>query len=165
MRFVLTRDIRHNPTIRLLLSFYLIGILIYLGLMPILEQHNLGLTMMDLERNILGDPEAFLEPISLKTLVELTHIKLFTQLITLITVFAAFVRLPYSEKFKISAMAGLFAVTLSDSLAPFLVPYLQAPFLFIKFISFWLFEGGMAFVTLVTLIYLLRPSGNKHVSS
>lgn len=84
MKFLATKDLRENVFLKNLIAGLLVFIILFLGSDLLLHHLQIGLTFSDALSSILGDEEAFIEPILLESLVLTAHIDLFFSMLLLL---------------------------------------------------------------------------------
>ncbi len=155
MRFLLSRDLRDNVTIRWLLVGYLIGVFAYLTASPVYESSQLGLFPSDLVHRVLGSRDLFLSPKSLTDVVVNLHVKMFLNSLIALILSSLLVRLSTAGTSKL-AVACLFGLPVLESLSLVLLSQGLEFMSYVKafaFVGLWTLQCG---VSVVLLRYLLR---------
>lgn len=100
MKFLVSKDIHSNPNFTLLLGFYslmmffyFIGDLFYL-------QYFFGSSTTEILSTLKGNPDEFIEPLSLLSLLEHIHISLFLSILALFTTMAIVLRIRLTDVHK-----------------------------------------------------------------
>ncbi len=117
MKFLISKDLHANPNFTLLLGFfafmlvlYFIGDLFYLA-------HFFGYTPQAVLETLRGDSDAFVEPLSLASLLEHLHVSLFLAILAIFTTMAIVLRLSLQFRHKqlliFVTMGSLFLSALS----------------------------------------------------
>lgn len=100
MKFLVSKNIHSNPNFTLLLGFYSLMMLLYfLGDLFYLS-HFFGNTAQEVLSTLNGDPDEFLEPLSLLSLLEHIHISLFLSILALFTTMAIVLRIKLTDTHK-----------------------------------------------------------------
>jgi len=93
MKFLLSKDLHANANYILLLSFYTIMMLLYF-IGDIFYMGNFfGTSFEEVLSTLKGNPDEFLEPLSLLSLLEHFHISLFLAILALFTTMAILLRI------------------------------------------------------------------------
>ncbi len=100
MKFLVSKDIHSNPNFTLLIGFYglmmffyFIGDLLYLS-------HFFGSSPSEVLFTLKGNPDEFIEPLSLLSLLEHIHIALFLSILALFTTMAIVLRIKLRHTHK-----------------------------------------------------------------
>jgi hypothetical protein len=100
MKFLVSKDIHSNPNFSLLLGFYSLMMLFYfLGDLFYLSSF-FGSTAQEVLSTLKGDADAYLEPLSLLSLLEHIHISLFLSILALFTTMAIVLRIKLTDAHK-----------------------------------------------------------------
>ena len=154
MRFVVTGDLKHNPTLRMLLVWSAIFTLLFLVADIAYHVHFLGLTPQEITRQLHGDETLFIEPMPPETLLLHLHTTLFFSLIVALLSAITLLRLQPGSSFQIHFL-------MSTSLAsPLLLgaAYLSAkPFVMLWLLFFYLWH----IVTFSIQVQIIRRLQNE----
>ena len=138
MKFLVSKDIHSNPNFTLLLSFYAVMMLLYFIADLFYLAHFFGSSAQEILSTLNGNPDEFIEPLNLSSLLEHIHISLFLSILALFTTMAIVLRikLGYTHK-KTIILIAMFSLLLS--------------FLSLMGTYFWhdLFVYGFMFATLL----------------
>ncbi len=100
MKFLVSKDIHSNPNFTLLLGFYsLMMFLYFLGDLFYLS-HFFGISIQEVLATLKGNPDEFIEPLSLLSLLEHVHVSLFLAIMALFTTMAILLRIKLSHGHK-----------------------------------------------------------------
>jgi len=87
-----SKELSKNPLLQRLIIFLTLTLILYLGVDILLHHQQIGLTFQTARETILGNEEAFLDPILFDTLLERTHSNLLTSMITLMLLTSIYIR-------------------------------------------------------------------------
>jgi len=136
MKFLVTKELEHNRLLTLQVLL-LTGVLTLFLLSDILLHHfQLGLTPALLMESVLGNEEAFIEPMVFSALLERIHMDLFISMITLMLLAVTYIRIGNSREDKIIHWAFISAILTPVSL---LLGYFYGAF----FLYLWLVLFGL----------------------
>lgn len=93
MKFLVSKDIHSNPNFTLLLGFYALMLLLYLIGDVFYLSHFFGNNTQEVLATLKGNPDEFIEPLSLLSLLEHLHISLFLAIFSLFSVLAIILRM------------------------------------------------------------------------
>ena len=121
MKFTVTKELRHNAPLRQLIMILLLGI----GLFLVLDMFNhfvqLGFNISDIRATILGDEEAFVEPLPLSSLLQIIHMDLFFSVIVLFLLAIVYVRVGKNDSVKTIMIHTLFLSSILSHVALFFI--------------------------------------------
>jgi len=110
MKFLVTKELSQNRLLRLQVLWLTAILVLFLLTDVVLHHYKIGLTPSLALENILGNEEAFIEPILFSVLLENIHIDLFISMITLMLLVVIFIRVVHKRKNKLIHVAFLSAV-------------------------------------------------------
>lgn len=93
MKFLVSKDLHSNPNFTLLLGFFSVMLLLYFVGDLFYLAHFFGHTPQAVLQTLRGNPEEFIEPLSLLGLLEHLHTALFLALLAVFTTMAIVLRL------------------------------------------------------------------------
>ena len=131
MKFLVTNELRQNPLLKLLIGFFVGILILFAGLDLLLCHYQIGLTPDTARTTLLGEEEAFIEPLLFDVLLERIHISLFVSILMLVLLVIVFMRVSGNDSKKMIHTAFLSAI-----LAP--VSLLLGYFLGGLFIPLWI---------------------------
>jgi len=138
MKFLVSKDIHSNPNFSLLLGlyslmmlFYFIGDLFYFA-------NFFGSTVNEVLFTLKGNPDEFIEPLSLLSLLEYFHISLFLAILAMFTTMAIILRIRLSRIHK----RAIITLSMFSLLLSFLS--LAGAYFFSDFLAY-----GFAFFTVI----------------
>ena len=114
MKFLVSKDIHSNPNFTLLLGFYGLMMFLYFAGDLFYLAHFFGSTAQEVLSTLKGDPDEFIEPLSLLSLLEHIHISLFLSILALFTTMAIVlrIRLTHTHK-KLIILIGMLSLLTS----------------------------------------------------
>ncbi len=93
MKFLVSKDIHSNPDFRLLLGFYALMMFLYFIGDLFYLSHFFGSSTQEVLSTLKGNPDEFIEPLSLLSLLEHLHVSLFLAILALFTTMAIVLRI------------------------------------------------------------------------
>lgn len=158
MKFLVSKDIHANENFILLLGFYALMLLFYfIGDLFYLADF-FGHNPKEIIATLRGNPDEFIEPLSLLSFLEHLHVSLFLALLALFTTMAIVLRLRLSHAHKKSiiliAMTSLLFAFLS-----LLATYFIAPLFAYSFMAFtlvWHLSSGYALVMILLEVWKIK---------
>jgi len=141
-----------NPLLKYLIIFLVVTLLLYLGFDLLLHQQQIGLTLSRATDTIMGNEEAFLDPILFDTLLERTHFNILSSMLTLMLLALILIRFnPTPKQYLVhasflTAILSHVTLLLSSSHTLFIG-------LWIGFFSLW---HLLAFLMGIKIIWSLR---------
>jgi len=100
MKFLVSKNIHSNPNFTLLLGFYSLMMFLYFTGDLFYLSHFFGSTVQEVLSTLKGDPDEFIEPLSLLSLLEHIHISLFLSILALFTTMAIVLRIRLTDAHK-----------------------------------------------------------------
>jgi len=100
MKFLVSKDIHSNSNFTLLLGFYSLMMLFYFLGDVIYLLNYFGTSVSNVLSTLKGDPDNFIEPLSLLSLLEHLHISLFLAILALFTTMAIVLRIKLTHTHK-----------------------------------------------------------------
>jgi hypothetical protein len=110
MKFLVTKELHQNPLLRSLVLFFVAVLSLFLLSDIVLHHYQIGLTPSLATETLLGNEDAFIEPLLFDVLLERVHSSIFTSMITLILLSIIFMRVQDVEKNKLIHIAFLSAI-------------------------------------------------------
>jgi hypothetical protein len=83
VKFLVTKELHQNPLLTLLVKGLVGFFTLFLALDLLLHHFQIGLTLTKAKETLLGNEEAFIEPILLDALIERIHVDIFMMMILL----------------------------------------------------------------------------------
>ena len=116
MKFLVTKELEQNRLLTLQVLWLTASLTLFLFSDMILHHYQVGLTPAQALETILGNEEAFLEPMLLTALLERIHIDIFISMIILMLLVVIYIRLGKDRKNKMIHLAFLSAILAPVSL-------------------------------------------------
>lgn len=116
MKFLVTKELEQNRllTLQVLLLTAILTLFIFSDM--VLHHYQIGLTPTQALETLLGNEEAFLEPMLLTALLERIHMDIFISMITLMLLVVIYIRLSKNRKNKMIHLSFLSAILAPISL-------------------------------------------------
>jgi hypothetical protein len=159
MKFLVSKDIHSNPNFTLLLGFYsLMMFLYFLGDLFYLA-HFFGSCIHAVLSTLKGDPDEFIEPLSLLSLLEHIHISLFLSILALFTTMAIVLRIRLGHTHKKSIILIAMLSLLISFLSLIATYFLHDAFVygFITATLLWHFAGLYALSIILVQLWFKKP--------
>jgi len=123
MKFLVSKSIHSNPNFTLLLGFYSLMMFLYFIGDLFYLQYFFGSSATEILSTLKGNPDEFIEPLDLLSLLEHMHISLFLSILALFTTMAIILRIKLTDVHKggiiITSMLSLLISFLSLALTYF----------------------------------------------
>ncbi len=100
MKFLITKDLNSNPLLKLLIFFVSSILLFFLISDIVLHHYQIGLTVQKATETILGNEDAFVDPIFFDILLERVHIDILISLLTLLIISSVCISIAKKNRFK-----------------------------------------------------------------
>ncbi len=157
MKFVVSKEIKERPALRLMLL--LLAAMLLLFTLAAFFQHSFKgyLDPVELRALIAGNPELFQEPMILTDLLEVVHVNLFLYTFALLLIFSLYLHHPDREIKKQIWMIAAFGALLVDNLGWFAVRYLDGVFVYFKITA----DAALHFMMGLMLLKCLAFLGKK----
>lgn len=97
MKFLVSKDLEHSRLLEKLMAGVVFALFFFFLLDIVLHAYVLGLDISTLSTTLFGNPDEFIEPILIDTLLLQVHIDLFMALFSIMIVASIYIRL-YSKK-------------------------------------------------------------------
>lgn len=131
MQFLVTKELKRNRLLTLIVVVLMATFTIFLLLDMILYHYQIGLSLEKATETLLGNEEAFIEPLLFDIVLERVHVGIFTSMITLILLSIIYMRIHAIHTSKVIHLAFISAI-----LAP--IALLLAYFYGTVFILAWI---------------------------
>lgn len=116
MKFLVTKELHHNRLLRLLVLLFVGVVALFLFLDMVLHHYQIGLTLTHASASLLGNEEAFVEPILFDTLLERVHSSIFTSMLTLTLLSIIYIRIGDIKKSRLIHIGFVSAIVTPLSL-------------------------------------------------
>lgn len=110
MKFLVTKELEQNRLLTLQVLWLTVILVLFVVSDLVLHHFQIGLTPVQALETILGNEEAFLEPMLLSALLERIHIDIFISMITLMLLVVIYIRLSKNGKSKMIHVAFITAI-------------------------------------------------------
>ena len=137
MKFLVNKDLEHSSLLSNLMAGVVFALFFFFLLDIVLHAYVLGLDVPTLSTTLFGNPDEFIEPILLDTLLLQVHIDLFMALLSIMIVASIYIRL-HNKKMRTKWMVH----------ALFILGLFAPIFLMVAYFT----NVGFAYVWLVTFI-------------
>lgn len=141
-----SKEFDKNPLLKKLILFLVMALLLFLGLDLLVHHNQIGLTLATAQDTILGNEEAFLDPILFDTILERVHSDILSAMISLMLLTTILVRLNPKSKQRLVQLS--FTTAILSQVALLLAPKLAL------FISLWI----MLFILWHLLAFIMGSS-------
>ncbi|MCF6179138.1 MAG: hypothetical protein L3J63_07090 [Geopsychrobacter sp.] len=129
-----------QPQARLILIFFYGYFLLHWLTGIVMFGVKLGFSYQSVVRYFVGDPELFMAPRSFSGLLEVTHFHLFAMGLFFVIFSHLLLFSPFAARFKTILIWLLGLSLLGDIIAPWLICYVAAPFVWLKLGAFWVLQ-------------------------
>lgn len=116
MKFLVSKNIHSNPNFILLLGFYSLMMFLYFIGDLFYLQYFFGSSATEILSTLKGNPDEFIEPLNLLSLLEHIHISLFLSILALFTTMAIILRIKLTDVHK----KGIILISMLSLLVSFL---------------------------------------------
>lgn len=97
MKFLVNKDLKHTSLLKNLMAGVVFALFFFFILDIVLHGYVLGLDLPTLSTTLFGNPDEFIEPILIDSLLLQVHIDLFMSLFSIMIIASIYIRL-YSKK-------------------------------------------------------------------
>lgn len=98
MKFLITKELKDNSLLRLLVTLLVSFFMLFLALNIVLHHYQIGLNLDKAMESIIGDADNFIEPILFDILIERVHIDIFISMILLTLLVIIYIRVEKKPK-------------------------------------------------------------------
>lgn len=152
MKFLLTKELKDNQLLRFVVLFFLAIITLFLLSDILLHHYQIGLSFEKAKETLLGNEEAFIEPLLFDVLLEKIHIGIFTSMITLMLISIISIRVSHTQKSKVIHLAFISAILTPLSL---LIAYFYGGIFILVWIGLFLLWHFCAIYLCMTSVWSL----------
>lgn len=110
MTFLVTNELKHNKLLSFVLQLLMLVFILFLLFDLLLYHYQIGLTVAHATETILGNEEAFIEPILFDMLLERVHSSIFTALLLLVLLSSIYIRVHKSPRYLLIHSAFILAI-------------------------------------------------------
>jgi len=154
VKFLVTQELKKNSLLKLVVLFLLAILSIFLCTDLVLHHLQIGLTLEQASQTLLGNEEAFIEPLLFDVLLERVHVGIFTSMITLVLLSIIYMRVKNIAKSKVIHIAFISAILAPITL---LLAYVYGTVFIVLWIGFFILWHLCAlYLALATVWSLVR---------
>ncbi len=161
MRFFVSKDIKKNDLLRLIVFFSAIFFFLF-WLTNIFLYWEIGFSYDSVVLYYLGSEESFREPRSLRGLLEEAHFHLFSMAILLLTLTHLILFTSVKKRTKLLLIVFSFTSALGDIASSWLVRFVSPAFAHLKIISFTILQVTLLLMIVFIFFYLFREDSNNY---
>jgi len=154
MKFTVSKDLRANSVMRVLLISFSIIMLLFLALDVTNKTLKFGSSITEIKNNIIGNEDEYLEPLSTLSALEMVHTDLFIAIILLLLIGAIFMRI--EAKFKTLLLAITMILSILSFISFLASLYVNEIFVMLSVISFLAWHISAALMLLTSLMWLFK---------
>ncbi|MDQ7084037.1 MAG: hypothetical protein Q9M36_03505 [Sulfurovum sp.] len=153
MKFLVSKDTKPSPLLKMLMAGVTLAILFYLLLDILLHGYLLGDTISNIQATLFGDESQFIEPILLETLLLQVHIDWFMTLFTVMILSSIYIRFYAMHK---STPYFVHLLLLTSLLSPLLLllAFFTVEWLVLLWISCFFLWHGLALLMAILILGL-----------
>jgi len=151
LRFTLIKDISKDNSMKPILNGLLFFTLLYIVVDIFVKKSSFGLFVVDIKTTLYGNMDEFLDPMTESTFLEFIHTEIFFLMMILLTLSAVFTRLSKKNPFSITIINILMISGLATLLFLGLAYFINAEFIALYVISFFLWHIVALYMTLYSL--------------
>ncbi len=134
MKFLLNNDLKKNQALITIIRFFLFFMLFYLVSSWMVERSQIGENIEEITQNLLGDPELFMDPLSLIQILEFLHLKLFAYMILIMMNGAILFQIHINKKWQLFLVITPFVLLLLDTFSLLGSSYISSIFIIVKMV-------------------------------
>jgi len=156
MKFIVSKKLSDNSSLRALLLWLLVSLVVAMGLNITAKGIDFGTSPIEWSNTVLGNSDEFIDPMGFSDLLLHIHSDLFGLIILYIMIASLFIRIPRSARYKIMGLAaGLITMILYPAM---LIGgyWMGAIWVTTAVISYLLFHAFMTAMAIDLIVALLR---------
>ncbi|MEA1879475.1 MAG: hypothetical protein U9N11_02355 [Campylobacterota bacterium] len=154
MKFLVTNELSQNPLLKMLVLFFVTIMMLFLLSDIALHHYQIGLTLSIASEAILGNEEAFVEPMLFDVLLEKVHIDIFISMIALTLLVVIYIRV-YKPKTNKMIHIGFISAILT--VLALVLAYFYGEVFVVFWITFFLVWHFVAlYFALLIMVKLVR---------
>lgn len=154
MRFTLIKDLKQDSMMRPILTGLILFTLLYLVSDIFVKSYTFGIFEESIKTTLFGNEEEYLYPITTSSFLEFWHMEIFFIMMILLTLSAVFIRLSQAKGFNIIIVNAVMISALVSLVALVLSFFLNAAFVQLYVMSFFLWHICAVYMSLYSLIKL-----------
>ncbi|MFA5983614.1 MAG: hypothetical protein WC782_06330 [Methylococcaceae bacterium] len=156
MRFFVTGEQQRKALINALVLMFLGYILLLWLSNGLMYFHRMGLTTESVTAYYLGSEQAFTQPRSYESMLEISHFHLFSMGILVLTLTHLMIMTDFSTRLKIWLSASTYLSAIGDEAGGWLVRFVHPSFAYFKIAAFLCLETSLLLVLFIVISSLLR---------
>jgi len=160
VKFFVSGNGKYSKPLFLSLYFYIFFVFLYWVSAFISFKEKYGFSADKIAAHFFGDPD-FPETISFSQLSKNTHMNIAMVGLLLLTLSSMILNTRHSPKLKLTVVTFAFISGTLEVLSDYLVFILGRDFVFLKLVSFSLFQAGLFFALISVIAYLSKKNGNQ----
>lgn len=154
MRFTLIKDLKQDRMMRPILTGLIVFTLLYLISDIFVKSLSFGIHEESIRTTLFGNEDEFLDPITRSAFLEFWHMEIFFIMMILLTLSAVFIRLSGAKGFHIIIVNAVMISALISLVALLLSFFVNATFIELYVLSFFLWHICAIYMSLYSLIKL-----------
>ncbi|PPC90960.1 MAG: hypothetical protein CTY34_05795 [Methylobacter sp.] len=159
MRFFVTGE-QHRKSLMNALVLMFMGYVVMLWLVNgLMYFHRMGLTPDSVIAYYLGSEQAFTQPKSYESILEVTHFHLFSMGMLVLTLTHLMLMTEFSTRLKIWLSGIIYLSAIGDEVASWLVRFVHPAFAYFKIAAFLALEISLLVLLIVVIASLFHARG------
>lgn len=156
MRFFVTGEQNRQLLINTLILMFLAYVILLCVSNGLMYFHKMSLTAESVTAYYLGSEQAFTQPISYQSLLEVTHFHLFSMGMLVLTLTHLMLMTDMPTLVKVWLSVIVYGSAIADEMAGWLVRFAHPAFAYFKIAAFVLLETSLMVLTLVVILSLIQ---------
>jgi hypothetical protein len=156
MRFFVTGEQNRQLLINTLILMFLVYVLLLCVSNALMYFHKMSLTAESVKAYYLGSEEAFTQPISYQSLLEVTHFHLFSMGMLVLTLTHLMLMTDMPTLVKVWLSVVVYGSAIADEAAGWLVRFVDPVFSYFKIGAFLVLEMSLVILTVVVVLSLIQ---------
>lgn len=156
MRFFVTGEQNRQVLINTLILMFLVYVLLLCVSNALMYFHKMSLTAESVKAYYLGSEEAFTQPISYQTLLEVTHFHLFSMGMLVLTLTHLMLMTDMPTLVKVWLSVIVYVSAIADEAGGWLVRFVDPLFSYFKIGAFLVLELSLVVLTIVVVLSLIQ---------
>jgi len=156
MRFFVTGEQNRQLLINTLILMFLVYVLLLCVSNALMYFHKMSLTAESVKAYYLGSEEAFTQPISYQSLLEVTHFHLFSMGMLVLTLTHLMLMTDMPTLVKVWLSVIVYGSAIADEAGGWLVRFVDPLFSYFKIGAFLVLELSLVVLTIVVVLSLIQ---------
>ena len=156
MRFFVTGEQNRQVLINTLILMFLVYVLLLCVSNALMYFHKMSLTAESVKAYYLGSEEAFTQPISYQSLLEVTHFHLFSMGMLVLTLTHLMLMTDMPTLVKVWLSVIVYGSAIADEAGGWLVRFVDPLFSYFKIGAFLVLELSLVVLTVVVVLSLIQ---------